>query len=165
MKLTSAEAAKLLKKHRESLEALEEKESASREFLAALGEDPESVRPAYDYEKTQEEIASLNARIRALRHAINVFNTVTEVPGFGMTIDQLLVYIPQLTEKKNKLARMKARLPKERAQVTSSGVIDYRYANYDVEKAAADFEAVSDELSRAQTALDLVNSTVTFTFE
>ena len=37
--------------------------------------------------------------------------------------------------------------------------------NYDLDQVRADYEAVSDELARAQTALDLVNTGVTFTLD
>ena len=38
------------------------------------------------------------------------------VDGFGITIDEMLVYIPQLTKRKIKLLKMKSRLPKERVE-------------------------------------------------
>ncbi len=165
MKYTSAEAAKLLRKLNEDLTAIEVNETQSREFLAALGEDVDSVRPAYDYSATQGKIKELEERVRKVKHAINVFNTTTQVPGFDMTIDQMLVYIPQLSRKRDKLYSMKMRLPKVRENISgfgkSNAVIDYRYANYDIAKAAADYEEVSNLLSKAQTALDLVNSTET----
>ena len=81
-----------------------------------------------------------------------------------MTIDEMLVYIPQLTKEKEKLDRMKSALPKSRVdnRYGNQNFIDYQYVNYDIKAVAADFEAVSNELSKAQTALDLVNSTESF---
>ena len=163
MKYSSAEVAKLLRKLNEEVENLEDQEVKRREFNAALGEDVETVRPAYDYADTQRKLEELQAKIRTVRHALNCFNSTTEVPGFDMTIDQLLVYIPQLSRRKQKLAMMSSCLPKERAKVSGLGsqIIDYRYANYDIEAAKADYQSVSDELAKAQTALDLVNTTMT----
>ncbi len=164
MKYTSAEANKLLKKLNEEKSMLLDNESRSATFSAALGEDVESVRPEYDYFETDKKLEALNADIRKVKHAINVFNTTHAVPGFDMTIDEMLVYIPQLTAKKARLLAMSSRLPKERKSVSGYGtnaVIDYLYANYDVSKAAEDYGAVSELLSRAQTALDIVNSTET----
>ena len=46
-----------------------------------------------------------------------------------------------------------------------SQIIDYRYANYDIEAVKADYQRVSDELAKAQTALDLVNTTMTMEIE
>ena len=85
--------------------------------------------------------------------------------GFHMTIDEMLVYIPQLTQRKNKLAEMKARLPKERVEEQygrQSNIIDYTYANYDLAAVEADYEETADALSRAQLALDAVNQRDTF---
>lgn len=163
IRMTSAEVAKLLRKLNEELDNVLLMEQQSREFSAALGEDVESVRPAYDYAQVQEQIEALEARIRQVKHAVSSFNLAQEVPGFeGMTIDQMLVYIPQLNRRKAKLALMQQRLPKQRERVSYGGgsqIIDYSYANYDLEAVRADYEKVSEELSRAQTALDLVNTT------
>jgi hypothetical protein len=40
--------------------------------------------------------------------------------------------------------------------------VEYNYSNYDIEQAEADYEKAADELARAQTALDTVNTTVEF---
>ena len=164
MKYTSVEAAKLLRKLNEEQAVIKEKEDKSSVFIAAIEEDVESVRPAYQYADVQAKLASLEAQVRKVKHAINMFNLTTEVPGFDMTVDQMLVYIPQLNEKKNKLNRMAARLPKERASSSGYGaktIVEYKYANYDIAQAEADLAAVTDELARAQTALDVVNNSVT----
>ena len=116
MKYTSAQANKLLKKLNDEYSALLDKEQRSRDFRAAMGEDVESVRPAYDYAETQARLAELEGKIRALKHAINCINMTHFVDGFEMTIDEMLVYIPQLTRRKNKLLEMKSRLPKERVE-------------------------------------------------
>ncbi len=169
MKYTSAEAAKLLRKFMEERHALLAQEAKCKAFHAALGEDPETVRPAYDFAAAQAELAAVEGKIRRVKHAINVFNTTTVVPGVGMTIDELLVYLPQLTETKEKLSGMAAVLPKERDSYGgyggSAGVIDYTYANYAPEEARAAYVAVADRLAAAQTALDLVNSTVRMDIE
>ena len=162
--MTSAEAAKLLKKLNEELNSVMRKEEQSRDFLAALGEDPESVRPKYDYEDTGRKIGEIERKIRLLKHAINVFNTTTVVPEIDMTVDQVLIYIPQLTKKCNKLWEMMNKLPKVRENAAGYGrgnpVIDYRYLNYDVENVERDYYKCKSELDRAQIQLDLVNSTL-----
>ena len=163
MKYTSAQANKLLKKLNDEYSALLDKEQRSRDFRAAMGEDIESVRPAYDYAKTQARLEELEGAIRRLKHAINRFNTTQVVDGFGITIDEMLVYIPQLT----KLLEMKSRLPKERVEEQygrQSNIIDYTYTNYDLTAVEADYEKTADELSRAQLALDTVNQRDSFEF-
>lgn len=158
MKYTSAEANKLLRKLNDEKTSVIYREENGKEFLAAVGEDIESVRPKYDFTETQNAIAGIETKIRKLKHAINVFNSTTIIPEFDMTIDEMLVYIPQLTAAKNKLARMKDKLPKVREQTrVNSSILDYRYLNYDVETVAAEYEKVTDTLSKAQNALDSVN--------
>ena len=168
MLYTSAEAAKLVRKLNEEQNVLKQKENKSSLFVAAIEEDVESVRPDYDYEEVQKLLADLEMKVRKVKHAINTFNLTTQVPGFDMTVDQMLVYIPQLSEKKSKLTRMAGCLPKER--VSSSGygaktIVEYRYANYDIAKAEVDLAAVTDELARAQTALDVINNSATMEIE
>lgn len=165
MKITSAQAAKLIKKMNEEYNALIKKERLSSTFLAASGEDPESLRPEYDYAETQEKLDLLEKKIRTVRHALNVFNSTHTVPGFDMTVDQILVYIPQLTARVSKLSEMKSKLPKMRVEDRygkSTNIIDYTYVNYDLKKVESDFEKASDELSKAQIALDTLNTTEVF---
>ena len=164
MQYTSAQAAKILRRLNEEHIALLNMEQQSKDFLASVGEDPESVRPDYDYAATQAKLAELEQKIRRVKHAISVFNTTTLVPEFGMTVDQLLVYIPQLSQRKIKYADMMSKLPKARetgAAYTRGNIIDYRYANYDISAAEKDYSEAADTLGRAQTALDVVNNTLT----
>ena len=168
MTLTSAEAAKVLRKLNDDYSALLEKEVKSREFCAAVGEDPESVRPDYDYRKVQSQLEELALKIRKLKHAINLFNTTQVVPGFDMTIDEMLVYIPQLSKAQTKLGNMRLKLPKARVESqfrTSTNIIDYTYINYDLEEVEADYTKVCNERANAQLALDKVNNSVKFEVE
>ena len=165
MLYTSAEANKLLKKLNDQYLDLRNQEEKTKTFNAATMEDVEAVRPAYDYAKSQVTLSEIQNEIRHVKHAINIFNVSTNVPGFDMTIDEMLVYIPQLTRNKNKLANMKAILPKERVEdgtYRNSNFIDYRYANYDLSQVEADYERVSDELTKAQLALDQINNSLKF---
>lgn len=163
MTYTSAQAAKLLAKLQQEHTRLSCHEEQAKTFVASVGEDVESVRPDYDYEKTREELASLEAAIRTVKHAVNVFNATTVVPGFTMTVDEMLVYLPQLTKRKSKLKEMVDTLPKARENGYSrNNFIDYRYINYDLEAVKADLDAVTEELAKAQLALDEVNHTLTF---
>ncbi len=159
MKYTSAQAAKLLSKLQQDYDRIALHETNACTFLASVGEDVEAARPAYDYEKTGEQLLALEAQIRRIKHAVNVFNTSTQVPGFDMTIDEMLVYLPQLSRRKAKLKEMADRMPRSRhdPDYARTTIIDYEYVNYDLDKVKADLDAVTEELSNAQLALDSVN--------
>ena len=163
MEYTSAEADKLLRKLNEEKSQLESMEQRSSLFNAALGEDVESVRPEYDYADVQQRLIELDEKIRTVKHAINLFNVTQVVPGFEMTIDQMLIFIPQLSARKRKLQEMSMHIPKERESINgfgkASSVIDYRYTNYEISQVKKDLQEVSELLSKAQTALDVVNNT------
>ena len=163
MKMTSAEAAKLLNRLKDEYQSLLDKEEMSKEFLAASGVDIESVRPEYDFAATQKALEELETKTRKVKHALNVFNSTTAVPGFNMTIDEMLVYIPQLTKAKARLGDMRSKLPKQRENSYNrvSAILDYRYTNYDVSLAESEYVRISERLSAAQLALDAVNSTAT----
>ena len=160
MKYTCAEAAKVLRKLNEDLRVLRAKEVKGYRFTAAVDEDLESARPVYNYIQTQNEQLSIEAKIRKVKHAINRFNLETVIPEFSMTVDEMLVYIPQLSERKKKLTEMASFLPKERVSngYQATKIIEYSYTNYDLKRAADDLTRVSDELARAQTALDVINN-------
>lgn len=162
MKYTSSEVGKLLKKLADEKSSILLREAYGKEFLAAVGEELESVRPDYNFAATQAALDEVEAKIRKIKHELNVFNSTTIIPEFNITIDEMLVFIPQLTSKKNRLASMKDRLPKVREQSrVNSSILDYRYLNYNVEEVNAEYERVSDTLAKAQNALDAVNMTKT----
>ena len=166
MFVTSKEANKLLQQLQTQEENILEKEYKVSTFLAAVGEDVESCRPKYDYEETQEQLKEIREKIIKVKHAINRFNTETIVDEFNKTIDEMLIYIPQLTSQKNRLGNMRNKMPKARESINMrSTIIDYRYTNYDINKACEDYDEVCDELTRAQIALDTVNVTNKFEIE
>jgi hypothetical protein len=163
--MTSAQAAKELKRLNEERDALLSAEARASVFTAAIQEDIESARPDYDYEATFDDLRAIEMKIIRLKHSISRFNLTTKVPGFGMTIDEMLVYIPQQTALKKKLDKMRSRLPKERINSLfslTSNFIEYNYCNYDVKKVQSDFEEASKRLAEAQMALDRINTTVEF---
>lgn len=164
MKVTSAEANKILRKYQDDLNRLIAQEKQSAVFTAAVTEDIEAARPDYHISLMQGEIEALQIKIRSLKHAINVFNVTHKPEGFDMTVDEMLVYIPQLTSMKGKYQGMASRLPKTRREsgYSRSGLIEYEYANYDPAFAQEQLDRVTEELARAQLALDKLNTTETF---
>ena len=159
MKYTSAEANKLLKGIEARIDDLKSKEKKSRSFHAASTEDPEALRPEYEFEETQQQIAALENQVRMVKHAINMFNVTHAVPGFdGLTIDQALVYLPQLSNRVSKLKSMAAALPRERVVSFGSNIIDYEIANYDIAEAEQMYRSEQENLRKLQIAIDRANS-------
>ena len=166
MKFTSAEASKLLRTLLEEHTNLVNSERSLDTFGAFANEDLDSIRPQYNYSDYQKKLADLEKKIRTIKHAINVFNVNTILPNTdGVTIDQALVYLPQLTARKQKLGVMARRLSKERLQsgrTTTAAVSEFRYANYEIASAEADYKKTLEEIRTLQSALDLVNNTEPF---
>ena len=162
MKYTSAEANKLLKGIEQQLKDIRVKERRSAHFRVASGEDEESLRPAYDFAETQAKIDRLEDAVREIKHAINTFNLTHTLPGFdGITIDRALVYIPQLTQRVNKLQEMAASLPKERIESMRNTFVDYTVANYNIDEAEKAYRKAQEKLAALQLALDAANSSET----
>ena len=66
----------------------------------------------------------------------------------------------KLSRKKAKLKEMADTLPKSRYEsYERTNIIDYKYINYDLVTVRNDLDAVTEELSNAQLALDLINHT------
>ncbi len=161
MQYTSSEVAKLLRCLNEEHDTFIGQENLGSTFIVASGEDVESLRPEYDYAQMQQALKDNEAKIRRIRHALNVFNSTHKLPGYDITVDEALVLIPQLSARKARLGSMRANLPKTRERGIHSGgnIIDYRLTNYDPKDAQRDFEETSAELAAIQTALDLFNTT------
>ena len=166
MKLTSAEANKMIRALRDQHRLLLMQEENVVSFIAATTENIEEVRPSYSYEETTAKFDEIERKIRKIKHALNVFNATTVVDGFDMTIDEMLVFLPQTSERLRKLEDMLAKPEKTRAQNTGrTSIIEYEYLNYDLQKVQQDYDALLDLKNRALTALDVVNNTVPFEAE
>ncbi len=85
-KMTSAQAAKELKRLNDLHTALLEKEQKAAVFTAAIQEDIEQAHPEYDYAGTQVILRTFESRIIRLKHSINVFNTTYVIPEFNKTV-------------------------------------------------------------------------------
>ena len=67
MKMTSAEANKLLRKLHDDHDALTRMEADSRTFVAATTENLEDARPDYDYSEVQKKLANLEEKARLVQ--------------------------------------------------------------------------------------------------
>ena len=156
--LTSAAANKRLR-------ALNDEKSfiVAREAKAA-GESIEP--PAYDYAGTRTRIAAIDDEVRAIRHALHAFNATYVLPDQGITIDEALVLMAQLNDEARRLDDLRSSLPMERETILASfnrtDASLFRYANYDIEQAARDYDAVRARIDALQLGVDMANQTATF---
>ena len=164
MEFTSASANKYLRKLQDEKTRLLHTEHGVCTYELSEGEETEP--PSYDYEATRARIVEIDDRARAIRNALHSFNMRTVLPTSGITIDEALILLAQLSMNKERLSSLASRQPKERIREryfgSGSGAVEYRYANYDVARAEADYYAVADRIADLQLELDLVNQTKSF---
>ena len=164
--LTSASAAKLIKRLENEKDRLVSIELKKSTYVLAQGE--ECDPPTYDYRETVERIDELDRTIRRVRHALHLFNAQTVIPEEDITVDEALIQLAQMNGKLRRLERLREIEPKMRldsGMFGGKGMIEYRYANFDTKEAFADYEALYRRISDLQLRLDLVNQTETFTVE
>lgn len=168
VKMTSAYAAKVLRKLNEDKEFWRNKESESCTYVASLDEEP--VIPEYDYQKVSETIREIDEKIVKIKHAINLANLTSQVQvgDVTMTVDQILVKMAQLNRRKAFLDSLRKQEPKVRISAGSYAYSahrtspEYRYINYDIEAVKRDYELIDRELGIMQIALDKHNQTFEF---
>lgn len=164
--MTSAYANKMLKSLEEDKEFWVNREKSSSTYVAAVNEEP--VVPEYDYSEVAAVIEALDEKIAAVRHALNMTNTLAKVRvgETEMSVDTILIKMAQLNKRKAVLDQMRKRLPKMREEHSSymsrNTVPEYRYINYDPELIKEEYEAVSKSVMEMQMALDRYNHTVEF---
>ena len=164
MQMTSAGANKLLRKLEDDKRFLLSQEAAASTYVVTEG--AEAVVPAYDYRKTAQALEQVDAEVRRIKHALNVFNSTTMLDGLDITIDEALVKMAQLNQRKSTLDTMRCRLEKERVtNFGRSNVVEYTCINYDLAEIQADYQAISQQIMDIQLALDLTNQTKTFMLE
>ncbi len=160
MRLNSDTANKLVKQLTKARGALLHQESQVDTYSYLQGEDP--FKPDYDFATTQAKLGQIGEAIVALKHAINVFNTTTQLPGLGITVDMALVELPILSANVNKLEAMYRILEKTRSTNVAAKTAEYTCRNYSAEEAAAACAASRERLVAIQQGLNTVNMTETF---
>ena len=161
MKMTSAEANKQLKNLNMEKEKILSMEMEDCTYNAAVSEDESKLQHEYDFFQTQETIDRIDREMLNLKHKLNVFNSTTQVGETGMTIDQILVRLPQLRKAKEKYFVMMLKPKRKRAGITGN-IVDYTYTAYEPNDAAIEYNKVNDEIIRLQLALDKTNMSVEF---
>ena len=86
-----------------------------------------------------------------------------------LSVDQILVKMAQLNNRKAMLDNMRKKAPKRRLVTALFGhkspAPEYEYINYDLELVKADYERIDSEITEMQMALDKYNQTVEFEVE
>lgn len=169
-RMTSAYANKLLKQLDDDKSFYLNKEASSCTYVVALGEEP--VIPEYDYLETAREIETIDNKIQAIKHAINLANVnqTIDVQGKQYPVDTVLVRMAQLNRRKSVLERMRKQMPQERQESRGylsnrTNVPEYKYINYDLDLIKSEFERISEEIMAMQIALDKHNQTFEFDVE
>lgn len=160
--LTSAAANKLIKSLEDQKSYLLSLESESCTYVMADNErvDP----PEYDYIATSNELYTINWQVQKLKHAINIFNTTTILSPLEITIDEALIRMAQLNNRKSQLDKMRRRLPKERQTPLFNRTMtpEYQYVNYDLVRVGEDYKKLCEQINQIQLLLDTCNQTKTF---
>ena len=167
LKMTSAYASKLLKKLTDERNYLANIENDRNTYFA--DEDTEPIIPDHDYHETKQKISDLNEKIMKIRHAVNLSNTTTvlQIGDKELTVDSVLIRMPQLQAVKDRLDEMRKNQQKElsrgkRWRHRPDETAEIKYANYNIEDAKADYDKVSGEIMMMQLALDRHNQTDEF---
>lgn len=108
MEFTSASANKYLRRLQDEKDRLLRTEQEVSTYVLADGEAAEP--PAYDYGAVREKVAQIDGQAQAIRHALHRFNMQTVLPERGITIDEALILLAQLSGRKDpaELARLAA---------------------------------------------------------
>lgn len=163
IKVTSDEAQKLISKLRTKETDLSQKMSSLSTYVAAIVENPDELRPDFDFKSAVAEIENLDTNIIKIQHAKNQFNTVTILPDLDMTIDEALVRLSHLNKMYSVYHRMASKQKKERnSSRIGNKDIEYIYTNYEPSDAKEIADNMLDEIHKIQKVLNYVNSTVSF---
>jgi len=160
--MTSKELNKKIKALTEEKENLLEKEKKASVFHCSVGEDERKIRPDYDFNQTQKRLYAIDDEIRKLKHELNIFNSTTYIgDDRKTTIDEALIEIPQLSQRKATLKEMANRLERERVnQQYGNTIVDYEIINYNPLSVQEQYKYVSERLDTLQKALDKANSNI-----
>lgn len=163
--VTSAAANKILRSLEDEKQYILSMEKSSSTYIETDGVSP--IVPQYDYVETQRKLEEIDQKVMRIKHAINVFNCVTVLPGLGITIDQGLVKMAQLNNRKKVLDSMRKRNPKARKEdlYSSSKLVEYECVNYEISDIKQTYDAISQRITDLQMEIDLCNQTMRFEIE
>lgn len=158
MKLTPHAIMKLINQISEKKLQLIVQEREECVIESVAGQDP--CRTSYDYATTRTQIKEYDDQIFRLRSALNYNNATDVIAEIGMTASEALVRMALLSEEKERLSRMASTSQRRQipaSQLRDSSVAVYRIAQYPVDQARKDLQAVTTSIVELQTALDKHN--------
>lgn len=161
MNITSDGAKKLLDTLEKEKQMIYQDINDLSTFVVATMESVDELRPEFDLEDCLNQLDKIDEKVLKIRHARNIFNTVTKLPC-GLTIDQTLVKLAQLNNRLTKYDNLASKQPKSRVSSYSSQVIEYRYTNYDITAAKERYKTITEEIHKLQEELNIVNATIAF---
>ena len=164
--ITSAIANKIIKGYNEEIEHLYAVEQAQMTYTQVEGVDP--VKPEYNFAETRNAIRVLEAKVLELKHELNMFNSRTEIPELGMTIDQALIRMAQLSTEKKRLEAMRKIQPRtvnSGYMGRASNRVEYTVANFSLSEVEDKYNHVTSKLNQIQLGLDRINNTEIFVVE
>ncbi len=168
-KMTSAYANKILKRLQDDKSFWLSKERDGYVYVAAIDEEP--VIPEYDYNQISEEIENIDQKIVKIKHAINVINATSEIEigKEKLTVDQILITMAQLNNRRSMLDIMRKKQEKKRIDSgmysSRKSVPEYQYVNYNIDNVKKDYEIIDSKIASLQIALDKFNQTFEFEIE
>lgn len=163
MRITPDGAQKLIRSLEEERKQLIEKIDKLSTFIVAVSEgNPEDLRPEFSFTETVREIASIDEKIRKIKHSRNIFNTTTLLPEENITLDEALVLMAMLNKNYAYFVKLGNRQAKERSRNSYENKIEYIYTNYDIQEAKSHGKTMYERMLELQSKLNLVNSTYSF---
>lgn len=163
--VTSAAANKILRSLEDEKQYILLMEEESSIYIETEGVSP--IVPQYDYAETERKLEEIDQKVMRIKHAINMFNCATMLPGLGITIDQGLVKMAQLNNRRKILDSMRKRNSKARKKdfYGSSKFVEYECVNYDVNDINQTYDMISQQITDLQMEIDLCNQTMRFEIE
>lgn len=136
-------------------------ENSNMTYSYFEGETP--VIPEYNFVETVKKINQIDSDVRALKHAVKKFNLESKGPITGLTADEILIELPQMTMLKSKLSSMRNVPDKKRLRSLSGGNgSEYQIRNYNIEDVEAEYRRASLRLMNLQEDMNRINLTGEF---
>ena len=153
MKMCLSEGMKRIKELNERKDTLILNEQ--RRMRTSYKEGEQLVPVDYDYKKTREEIAKIDAEVRAIRCGISLANCTVKLDD-GLTIGEALVYLAQLNGENARLESLAVH-EKLTRRITTNGVLEYTVCNYEPDEVISDREELRAKIYGLQLAIDRAN--------